>query len=167
MEKEKNNKWGEKLLKLKIIDKSLIMLFVLSLITLFMSELFCVMRVTGSSMYPTYRDGDIVTANRFYKKINRNDIIIFYHGNGKFIKTKYIKRVIAIPGDTIIIQDDMVYVNGEMIEDKFAPTSFSDMEKEILLRDNEYFVLGDNRDNSSDSREFGPVLKKDIIGVVR
>lgn len=96
------------------------------------------------------------------KNINRNDIIV---ANSKILDCVIIKRVIAIPGDTIKIENNHIYLNGELLKEPYIKEEMvtSDMD-EYTLKDNEYFCCGDNRNNSTDSRAIGPIKIDDIIG---
>lgn len=118
-------------------------------------------KVVGSSMMPTLKEGDTGIA---YKagSVNRGDIILFYK-NGKI----YLKRVIGLPGETVTINNE-VYINGEQLDETDYllehRTSINGTGFETTLEENEYYVLGDNRTSSVDSRDFGAIKKQDIVG---
>ncbi|MCR5667223.1 MAG: signal peptidase I [Eubacterium sp.] len=129
--------------------------------------------VVGSSMSPTFEEGDTVLINRMIYKLTdpkANDIIVFMP-NGNEKSHYYIKRVIAVPGDTVQIVDGVVYVNGEEFEEEIDVEEIENAqlaEDEIVLEDDEYFVLGDNRNNSEDSRyaNIGNIKEEYIVGKV-
>jgi len=117
-------------------------------------------RVNGTSMMTTLHDGDIMLMNIINYKFNdikRYDIVIIDEGDELIIK-----RVIGLPGDTVVCSDNKIYVNGKKINDKYASTTTSDFE--VKVPKGEYFVLGDNRNNSMDSRVFGTFKKSKILG---
>lgn len=127
--------------------------------------------VVGQSMSETLNNGDEVLVNRFTYILTDpkpNDIIVFLP-NGNEKSHYYVKRVIAVPGDTVLIQDGEVYVNGEPFEEEVDVSAIEDAglaSEEMTLGNNEYFVLGDNRNNSEDSRyaNIGNIKKEYIIG---
>ena len=127
--------------------------------------------VVGQSMAGTLNAGDEILVNRFvYKMLDPkpNDIIVFLP-NGNQKSHFYIKRVIAVPGDTVLIENGVIYVNGEVFDDEIEAPSIVEAglaAEEITLEEDEYFVLGDNRNNSEDSRyaNIGNIKKEHIIG---
>lgn len=127
--------------------------------------------VVGQSMAETMNGGDEILVNRFVYKVTNpkpNDIVVFLP-NGNEKSHYYVKRVIAVPGDTVQIRGGTVYVNGEEFSEKIQSASIEDAGlavEELALGDNEYFVLGDNRNNSEDSRyaNIGNIKKEYIIG---
>ncbi|MCI8991486.1 MAG: signal peptidase I [Eubacterium sp.] len=127
--------------------------------------------VVGKSMAPTLDAGDEILINRFSYKLTdpkTNDLIVFLP-NGNEKSHYYIKRVIAVPGETVQIKDGQVYVNGKPFEEEIEVDPIENAElaaEEILLENDEYFVLGDNRNNSEDSRyaNIGNVKSEHIIG---
>lgn len=127
--------------------------------------------VVGQSMSPTLENRQEILVNRFIYTISDpkpNDIVVFLP-NGNEKSHYYVKRIIGVPGDTVQVKDGAVYVNGELFEEAVETAAILDAElaaEEILLGEDEYFVLGDNRNNSEDSRyaNIGNVKKEYMIG---
>lgn len=127
--------------------------------------------VIGPSMSPTLENGEKVLVNRFVYKLfdpKQNDLIVF-QPNGNEKSHYYVKRVIALPGDTVQIKDGKVYVNGELLAESVETEKIENAmmaENEIVVGEDEYFVLGDNRNASKDSRssEVGMVKEDQIMG---
>ena len=126
----------------------------------------------GASMEPTIANGEKVYINRLVYLISspkEGDVIVFLP-NGNEKSHYYVKRVVATPGDTVQIIDGRLYVNGEM--EQTGPVVFDKMtdpgiaQNPLVLKTDEYFVLGDNRNHSEDSRaaNIGTVQKQDILG---
>lgn len=128
--------------------------------------------VEGSSMHPTMEDGDSLLIDKIsyrFRDPERFEIIVFRYPHGK--DTYYIKRIIGLPGETVKIEDGRVYINGELLEEAYGSELIQNAgraNQEITLGEDEYFVLGDNRNVSSDSRDpsVGNVSFKQIIGRV-
>ncbi len=123
--------------------------------------------VSGTSMNNTLTEG---TKNLYIspeiKQIKRGDIISFYaYVDGELVNI--VKRVIGLPGETVHIIRDSVYINGELIEEPYALyTHPIEDDMEVNIKVDEYFVLGDNRCESSDSRHYGTIPKHNILGVI-
>ena len=128
-------------------------------------------RVSGSSMETTLSDGDNLIVDKLtyrFKDPKRYDIVVFPYQYEK--NTYYIKRIIGMPGETVRISDGYVYINGEcLVSDIYGaeliPTPQS-AEEPITLGEDEYFVMGDNRNHSQDSRDpsVGVIRREDLIG---
>ena len=123
-----------------------------------------VVEVSGLSMYPTFNDGDTLLMSKvpymFDNDCKRDDVIVFEKND-----THYIKRVIGLPGETISIEDNNIMIDGAILDETFIEddVDYTDMDG-MCLGDNEYFVLGDNRANSADSREsYLGAISKDLI----
>jgi len=135
--------------------------------------LFRPFQVNGNSMYPNFSDNEYVLTNIIglrFENPKRGDVIVF---KAPLDPDKdYIKRVIGTPGDRVLIKNGAVYLNGKKLDEssyldtsiKTYAGSFLKEEEEATMDKDAYFVLGDNRPYSSDSREWGFVLKQSIIG---
>lgn len=131
------------------------------------------MRVSniGNSMHPTLENGQVILVDRFLFKLSspkRNDVVCFYP-KGNENSHIYIKRVIGLPGETVQIKDGYVYIDGTRLleDDSFDEILDAGLfEVEFKMGENEYFVLGDNRNNSEDSRigNIGAVNKDTMVG---
>ncbi len=131
-------------------------------------------QVKGNSMFPTYHDGEYLMTDKVtykFREPKRGDIVVFKAPvNEDF---DFIKRVIAVPGDKILIKDGEVYVNGEMLNEVYLPDEYDTRGGRFLregveaeVPEGTYICIGDNRGHSSDSREWGPVPKENIVGRV-
>lgn len=121
--------------------------------------------VTGPAMQPALSPGDLVFINKgayLFSGPSRGDVIAFYYPPDP--KQIRLNRVIAIPGDTIKITTDQVIVNNATLHEPYITQPVNPSVETITLKSGEYFVMGDNRPNSSDSRSWGPVPKDYIIG---
>jgi signal peptidase I len=124
-------------------------------------------RVEGTSMLPVLEDQDRLFINKLaYRvgEIHRGDVVVFLYPHDH--EKSYIKRVIALPGDDLKIDHGEVYVNGIHQKEAYVPKLFEDdrSQPEMVVPPHEYFVMGDHRSISSDSRDFGPVERNLIYG---
>jgi signal peptidase I len=124
-------------------------------------------KVEGTSMLPGLEDQERIFINKFvyrWEPISRGDIIVFRYP--KDPSKSYIKRVIAGPGDRVVIDKGRVYVNGQLADETYVPAQFVDFRSypEISVPQNSFFVMGDHRSMSNDSRDFGPVQREFITG---
>ncbi len=133
----------------------------------------CRSRVDGSSMMPTLSDNDNLWVDKLSYRFGdpkRFDVIIFNYDED----TTYVKRIIGLPGETVRIdQDGNIFINEQLLKEdygmeKILPTNLGRANQPVVLGEDEYFVLGDNRNNSQDSRwaDVGNVNRKDIVGKV-
>jgi signal peptidase I len=124
-------------------------------------------RVEGTSMLPRLEDHDRLFINKFVYRISsieRGDVVVFHYPRDP--EKSYIKRVIALPGDRLRIDRGTVWLNGKRQREAYVPEEFRDSRSmaEIEVPDDSYFMMGDHRSISSDSREFGPVERSLIYG---
>ena len=127
--------------------------------------------VAGVSMEPTLMEGQVVIVNKieyYLKSPKRNDVIVYKQSNREHSYYE-IKRVIGLPGETVKIKNGIIYINDEVLKEKIKTETIENAglaEEGIKLDDNEYFVLGDNRNDSEDSRfaSVGNVLRNEILG---
>ena len=124
-------------------------------------------RVEGTSMLPMLEDQDRLFINKIaYRvgEIHRGDVVVFLYPRDH--QKSYIKRVIALPGDDLRIDHGRVYVNGQQVMEGYVPSRYTDdrSEPEEVIPAARYFVMGDHRSISSDSRDFGPVERSLIYG---
>src|ERR1700731_3322813 len=124
-------------------------------------------KVEGTSMMPGLQDQERIFVNKFvyrWEPIERGDIVVFRYPRDT--SKSYIKRVIGVAGDRVRIVNGQVYVNGEALDEDYVPSDYADARSypELVVPRNTYFVLGDHRTMSSDSREFGPVNDRYIYG---
>jgi signal peptidase I len=127
--------------------------------------------VLGSSMYATLHDNDLLVASKISYKLHppqRGDIVVFKPPDEA--SRDFIKRIIALPGERIHIANSVVYINGQVLREPYLPEKWTynnnwpNSGQDQLIPPDEYFVMGDNRNHSSDSRTFGPIELDSILG---
>jgi signal peptidase I len=121
-------------------------------------------RIEGQSMEPNLHDGEYVLIDKVSYLLHspeRGDVVVFTPPNNE---RDYIKRVIGLPGDTVEIRGGQVYVNGVVLDEPYLQQTTLRDESAHLVENGRYFVLGDNRNNSSDSRSFGTITPQSIVG---
>lgn len=127
-------------------------------------------QVIGRSMEPTFKDQQLLTEMALKERfIGRGCIILLREGTYQNQKGTVIKRVIGLPGDTVRVSSQGVYVNNQLLEEPYALVNYKNdglFGREWAIPSNQYFILGDNRDHSQDSREYGPVNVDRIEGYV-
>jgi len=124
-------------------------------------------KVEGTSMMPSLEDQERIFVNKFVYRIGsieRGDIVVFRYPRDP--STSFIKRVIGTAGDRVRIEDGQVFLNDRPIEEEYVPGDYADKRSfpEVKVPTGTYFVLGDHRNMSKDSRDFGPVPQSAIFG---
>jgi len=122
-------------------------------------------RVEGQSMEPNFHTGQYLIVDKISYRlhpIERGDVIVFVPP--KEANRDFIKRVIALPGERVEIRQGRVLINGKLLQEPYITVSWNYTMAPMVVGDNEYFVLGDNRNNSSDSRMWGMLPKKNVVG---
>ncbi len=143
------------------------MLFSLAVSFFIITFLYQPVRVEGTSMMPRLGDQDRLFINKFvyhFEDVHHGDVVVFHYPRDP--RKSYIKRVIAVPGDELRIDDGRTYVNGRLLPEPYVPKKFHDSRSQdaIVIPPDQYFVMGDHRSISSDSRDFGPVSRQLIYG---
>jgi signal peptidase I len=141
---------------------------VIYLVNLFIGSVFV---VSGESMEPNFHDKEYLLVNKIGYTIStpkRGDVVVFkFPGE---LDQKYIKRVVGLPGDTIEIKNNGVYVNNQKLLESYIPVTTQTAplvnQTKWTVKDKEYFVMGDNRENSNDSRVWGVLPKEYLIGKI-
>lgn len=136
-------------------------------LALLLRQFVCLLcHVKGRSMQDTLQDGEIIFALRrgIHREIHRFDVILCRYPNRRGL---FVKRVVGLPGETIWIDEDILYVNGEPVEENFPRRKCLRPMAEKQIGGEEYFVLGDNRPASRDSRSVGPVPGDKIVAVAK
>lgn len=141
-------------------------IIVIIFVLLFFIFVMGLQQVIGPSMNPTLNEGDIIITNKFiyrFKSLERNDVVVISQDE------KYmIKRIVGLPGETVEYQNNDVLINGKAYKETFTNSETEDFTIQDLgydvIPEDMYLVLGDNRENSLDSRTFGLISKNQIIG---
>ena len=124
-------------------------------------------KVEGTSMQPELLDQERIFVNKFlyhFEEIHRGDIVVFWYP--KDPSKSFIKRVVGVPGDLVAIRDGQVYINGELLQERYVPRGYQDFDSypPTRVKDGHYYVLGDHRNASNDSRSWGLVPRRFIYG---
>ena len=161
-----------------MIGDVLFFLAMLSLAVILRLTVAEIARVKGSSMLPTLRTGQWLLVSRLDYRLGepkRGDVVIChypgrYMDRWKLIRQSFVKRVIALPGETVEIIEGVVYIDGAPLQEPYldpARCRFRLQMSARTLGEDQYFVLGDNRDSSKDSRRIGPLPSSMLVGRVR
>jgi signal peptidase I len=121
-------------------------------------------RIEGDSMEPNLHNGEYVLIDKISYLLHppeRGDVVVFTPPNNE---RDYIKRVIGLPGDTVEIQGGQVYVNGSALDEPYLRNRINADMPARVVEEGRYFVMGDNRNNSSDSRSFGSITPQSMVG---
>ncbi len=128
--------------------------------------------VEGSSMEPDFHNGEYLLVEKisyYLRQPTRGDVIVFKYPHNPDIN--YVKRIIGLPGETVRVFESQVFINGNKLTENYLSqgektvvSQSPDSPYEVALTDNQFFVLGDNRQHSSDSRDWGPLERNNIIG---
>lgn len=146
---------------MKVIKEVIPYIVIVVVVVLIRTFIITPVRVDGDSMKNTLKNGDILLLYKL-RSIDRFDIIVLDEEKDN---EKIIKRVIGLPGETVAIKKGKIYINDKVIDDEYAYGETSDYNK-VTLKDDEYFILGDNRLISKDSRYFGPIKDNEIKGKI-
>jgi signal peptidase I len=122
-------------------------------------------KVEMGSMIPTLHEGNYVIVNKLYSnpdKLRRGDIVVFHPPSNQDVS--YIKRIIGLPGESVEVRNGIVRINGEELDEVYVSTATPSLYGPAVLQEDEFFVMGDHRNNSLDSRDFGPIKIEAIEG---
>lgn len=149
---------------LRALRETIIFFLVLILLNTFVISF---IRVNGHSMDPTLNDGEFIFINKItrFSTLKRGDIVVFHYPGDA--KKNYIKRVIGLPNEDLEIINSVLYVNGTPLKEDYLPSNYKTEtpdQSSFKARDGQYVLLGDNRPGSNDSRYFGYVEQRFIVG---
>jgi signal peptidase I len=122
-------------------------------------------QVVGTAMAPALNDGDRIVIERNPQKLERGDIVVFLFPEDQ--TKSYIKRIVGLPNESIEIRDGVFFVNGTPLDEPYIEAKYNQSQRSVqalTVPEDSYFVAGDNRDNSSDSRIWGPLKRSLIYG---
>jgi len=159
---------------LEFVQSIVLALSVFVLVYLFVAQ---PNEVKGSSMFPNFENGEYLLTDKLSYQLGkpqRGDVVVFKAPPSEPCaedQCEYIKRIIGLPGDRVMVSGDQVYLNGELLDQKFLPSDFvtkpgqfAQEGVERVVPEGEYLCFGDNRDHSRDGREFGPISRDLIVG---
>jgi signal peptidase I len=143
------------------------LLLALGLATVIIIFLYQPVKVEGTSMAPLLTDQERIFINKFvyrFEPIERGDVVVFWYPLDR--SKSFIKRVVGLPGEAVEIRQGRVYVDGQRLEEPYVPVQYTDSSAygPIRVPPGEYFLMGDHRASSNDSRVFGPVPSRYIYG---
>jgi len=154
---------------LDIIETIVVALAIFVVVYLF---LFQPHQVKGNSMFPNFHDGEYILTDKISYRLGlprRGDVIVFKAPKNE--EVDYIKRIIGLPGDEVKLENNSMYINQKRLDESYLPSDYVSLPGSFLgenvpvrVPEGQYFVLGDNRNHSSDSREWGMVKRDEIIG---
>lgn len=131
-------------------------------------------RIDGSSMEPTFQHGNLILSDKISYRFNdpkRGDVIVFHAPETP--EKDFIKRIIGLPGEHVVVKNNLVYINGIQLDETYLPLNTETQgfntireDKEYIVPEKNYVVMGDNRKNSHDSRAFGAINRDTIVGRV-
>jgi signal peptidase I len=160
-----------------IIDSIQAVVFALSIFVLGYLFIAQPNKIKGTSMLPTFEDSEMLIVEKISYRLDtpeRGDVVVFKAPESEACsedQCEYIKRVIALPGDEIMVLDGKIYINSNVLSEDYLdisvktdPGSFLTEGESYEVPGGYYMLMGDNRPHSRDSREFGPILKEDIVG---
>lgn len=151
---------------MKGINKTIFgIVIMISIISFGCSNAYTPMKIEGKAMLPSFEDGDRVLVEKNVSEIKRGDVIFFHYP--KDTTRLYFKRVVGLPNETVSILKGRVSIDDKELEEPYLDQTYNQAESNlppIKVSEQNYFVLGDNRDNSSDSRYWGTVKAELIVG---
>lgn len=145
---------------MKYVKEAVPYLIILLVVVLIRTFIITPVRVNGPSMNPTLEDKEIMILKKYDHDFKRYDIVVV---DDSVEGDNLIKRIIGLPGEKVKCRNGEIYIDGSKIDDPYAYGETEDF-LEISLKDDEYFVMGDNREVSLDSRSFGAVFKNELKG---
>ncbi|MCC6615162.1 MAG: signal peptidase I [Anaerolineae bacterium] len=150
----------------ELLDTALLIVFVYTLVNLATTRYF----IDGPSMQPSFYTGQYVLVSRVPYLVGepqRGDIVVFNTPGARYDDPSLIKRLIGLPGETVTIRDGQVFVDGIILDEPYIKEECQQnrcRDAEWALGADEFFLMGDNRNNSNDSRYFGPVPRSNLVG---
>jgi len=143
---------------MKFLKEIIPYVIIIAVVLLVRTFIITPVQVDGDSMYPTLSDKQILILKKYDKSYKRFDIVVFdYNGS------KLVKRIIGLPGETVSYKDNTLYINGKVVQDGVSNEVTTNFSHDVIPK-GYYFVLGDNRDESLDSRRIGVISQNDILG---